>query len=64
MDRGSRFGQAAAEDAWKAKEADALYALHAAGVRVPKPVMFYEGVLLMELVVDADGHPAPRLVDA
>ena len=64
MDKGSRFGQAAAEEAWKAKEADALYALHAAGVRVPKPVMFYEGVLLMELVVDAHGHPAPRLVDA
>jgi RIO kinase 1 len=64
MDRGSRFGQAAAEAAWKAKEADALWALHAAGVRVPRPVMFYEGVLLMELVVDALGHPAPRLVDA
>jgi RIO kinase 1 len=64
MDRGSRFGQAAAEEAWKAKEADALYALHAAGVRVPRPVMFYEGVLLMELVVDSHGHPAPRLVDA
>jgi len=64
MDRGSRFGQAAAEEAWKAKEADALHALHAAGVRVPRPVMFYEGVLLMELVVDAHGHPAPRLVDA
>jgi RIO kinase 1 len=64
IQRGSRFGQAAAEDAWKAKEADALHALHAAGVRVPRPVMFYEGVLLMELVVDAHGHPAPRLVDA
>jgi RIO kinase 1 len=64
MDRGSRFGQAAGEAAWKAKEADALYALHAAGVRVPQPVMFYEGVLLMELVVDGHGQPAPRLVDA
>ena len=64
MDRGSRFGQAASEEAWKTKEADALHALHAAGVRVPRPVMFYEGVLLMELVVDAEGHPAPRLVDA
>ncbi|HEY6001562.1 MAG TPA: RIO1 family regulatory kinase/ATPase, partial [Anaeromyxobacter sp.] len=64
MDRGSRFGQAAAEDAWKAKEADALHTLHAAGVRVPKPVLFYEGVLLMELVVDPHGSPAPRLVDA
>ena len=64
MDRGSRFGRAAEEDAWMAKEADALHALHAAGVRVPRPVIFYEGVLLMELVVDAAGHPAPRLVDA
>jgi RIO kinase 1 len=64
MDRGTRFGQVAAEEAWKAKEADALYALHAAGVRVPKPVLFYEGVLLMELVVDANGRPAPRLVEA
>jgi RIO kinase 1 len=64
MDRGSRFGQAAAADAWKVKEADALYKLHAAGLRVPRPVLFYEGVLLMELVVDAHGRPAPRLVDA
>jgi RIO kinase 1 len=64
MDRGSRFGHAAAEEAWKAKESDALHRLHAAGVRVPRPVLFYEGVLLMEAVVDADGRPAPRLVDA
>ncbi len=64
IDRGSRFGRGAAEEAWKAKEAEALHALHAAGVRVPKPVLFYEGVLLMELVVDAHGRPAPRLVDA
>ena len=64
MTRGSRFGQAAAEEAWKSKEADALHALHAAGVRVPRPVLFYQGVLLMELVVDPDGHPAPRLIDA
>ncbi|MGA8891910.1 MAG: RIO1 family regulatory kinase/ATPase [Anaeromyxobacteraceae bacterium] len=64
MDRGSRFGQAAAENAWKAKESDALFLLHAAGLRVPRPVLFHEGVLLMEVVVDAHGHPAPRLVDA
>ena len=64
MERGSRFGHAAAEEAWKAKEADALHTLHAAGVRVPKPVLFYEGVLLMQLVVDPHGRPAPRLVDA
>ena len=64
MDRGSRFGQAAAEEAWKAKESDAMFRLHAAGVRVPRPVLFHEGVLLMELVLDVHGHPAPRLVDA
>ena len=64
MDRGSRFGQAAAEEAWKSKESDAMFRLHAAGLHVPRPVLFHEGVLLMEVVVDAHGRPAPRLVDA
>lgn len=64
IDRGSRFGRAEEEDEWKAAEARCLHRLHAAGVRVPTPVMFYEGVLLMELVTDADGHAAPRLIDA
>ena len=64
MEKGSKFGRAAEEDAWKSTEADALYKLHALGVRVPKPVMFYEGVLLMEAVIDPEGHPAPRLMDA
>jgi RIO kinase 1 len=64
MDKGSRFGRAAAEDAWKSAEADAMFALHAAGVHVPKPVLFYEGVLLMEVIGDAEGRVAPRLVDA
>jgi RIO kinase 1 len=64
LQRGSRFGIASAEEAWKAKESEALHTLHAAGVRVPRPIMFYEGVLLMEAVVDAEGRPARRLVDA
>jgi RIO kinase 1 len=42
---------------------DALYKLAAAGVRVPHPFGFYEGVLLMELVADEQGQPAPRLND-
>ena len=42
---------------------DALYRLSAAGVRVPKPYNFHEGVLLMELVTDAQGEAAPRLND-
>src|SRR5262245_50880941 len=50
--KGSKFGQAQAEEAWKSAEADALYKLHAAGVRVPTPVLFYEGILLMEAVID------------
>ncbi len=64
MDRGTRFGQEAAEEAWKVAEANALYKLHAAGVRVPTPVMFLDGVLLMELVRGSDGEPAPRLIDS
>ena len=63
MERGSKFGQEAAEEAWKAEEANALYKLHAAGVRVPKPVMFFDGVLFMELVRGVDGEAAPRLID-
>jgi RIO kinase 1 len=63
MERGSRFGKAAAEDAWKSAEADALYKLHAAEVRVPTPVLFLDGVLLMELVLDAEGRPARRVID-
>jgi RIO kinase 1 len=63
MDGGGRFGRDAAEQAWKSAEADALYKLVDSGVRVPTPVMFYEGVLLMELVRDGEGRPAPRLID-
>ncbi len=64
MNRGSSFGKAAAEDAWKSAEANALYKLHAEGVRVPTPVLFLDGVLLMELVLDADGEPAKRIIDS
>jgi RIO kinase 1 len=63
IDGGGRFGRDAAEQAWKSAEADALYRLVGSGVRVPAPIMFYEGVLLMDLVRDADGRPAPRLID-
>ncbi|MBK9034272.1 MAG: hypothetical protein IPL61_23910 [Myxococcales bacterium] len=63
MDSGGSFGRAAAEEAWKAAEATALGKLVAQGVRVPRPIMFYEGVLLMELVRGADGEAAKRLID-
>ena len=63
MEKGSKFGRKAQEEAWQSAEVDALYRLADAGVRVPKPYNFYEGVLLMELVVDANGNAAPRLND-
>lgn len=63
IDSGGQFGRDAAEQAWKSAEADALYKLAASDVRVPQPLMFYEGVLLMELVLDSEGRPAPRLID-
>jgi RIO kinase 1 len=58
-----RHGRQVQEDEWKNAEVDALYKLVAAGVRVPKPHLVHEGVLLMELVCDAEGAPAPRLND-
>ena len=63
MAKGSRFGREMQEAAWQSAEVDALYRLAAAGVRVPRPHNFYDGVLLMELVTDADGNAAPRLND-
>src|SRR3981081_2041406 len=63
MAKGTRFGRQAQERAWQNAEVDALYRLAAANVRVPKPYNFHEGVLLMELVTDEEGDPAPRLND-
>ena len=63
MAKGSKFGRQEQEAAWQSAEVDALYRLAAAGVRVPKPFHFFDGVLLMELVTDAHGDAAPRLND-
>ena len=63
MAKGTKFGREAQEAAWQSAEVDALYRLADAGVRVPKPYNFFEGVLLMELVTDANGDAAPRLND-
>ena len=63
MAKGTRFGRQAQERAWQSAEVDALYRLSAAGVRVPKPYNFHEGVLLMELVTNDAGEAAPRLSD-
>jgi len=63
MAKGSKFGRQEQEAAWQSAEVDALYRLAAAGVRVPQPYNFCDGVLLMELVTDAHGDAAPRLND-
>lgn len=63
MGKRTKFGRKAQEEAWQNAEVDALYRLAGAGVRVPKPYNFHEGVLLMELVTDAEGEPAARLDD-
>ena len=64
MAKGTKFGRESQEAAWQSAEVDALYRLAAAGVRVPRPYNFHEGVLLMELVTDAHGDAAPRLNDS
>jgi RIO kinase 1 len=63
MGKRSKHGRAEQEAAWKNAEVDALYRLAAAGVRVPAPHGYFSGVLIMEMVRDADGDAAPRLND-
>ncbi|WP_226704509.1 PA4780 family RIO1-like protein kinase [Microbulbifer elongatus] len=63
MSKKTRYGQREQEQAWLSAEVDALYRLASAGVRVPEPYGFVDGVLLMELVADDEGYAAPRLDD-
>jgi RIO kinase 1 len=63
MEKGSRYGRQMQEEAWQSAEVDALRRLASAGVRVPQPYNFHEGVLLMELVTNDEGNAAPRLND-
>jgi RIO kinase 1 len=63
MEKGSKFGRKQTEEIWQSAEVDALYKLANAGVRVPKAYGCIDGVLLMELICDAEGDVAPRLGD-
>ena len=63
MEKGSCYGREVQEKLWQTAEVDALFRLANAGVRVPTPYICTDGVLLMELVTDADGNAAPRLND-
>ena len=57
----SRYGREEAEKEWQNTEVEALSLLARAGVRVPESYAFLDGVLLMEMVCDENGEPAPRL---
>ena len=59
--KASKYGRKQQEVAWKNAEVDALYQLRDAGMRVPEPYGYFHGVLVMELVTDAEGSSAPRL---
>ncbi|MGA4632389.1 PA4780 family RIO1-like protein kinase [Pseudomonas solani] len=63
MAKGSKYGRKEQEENWQNAEVAALFRLAAAGVRVPKPYDFLDGVLLMELITDGYGDAAPRLND-
>jgi RIO kinase 1 len=63
MEKGSKYGRKQTEEVWQNAEVDALYKLASAGVRVPEPYGCIDGVLLMELICDAEGDVAPRLGD-
>lgn len=63
MEGNSKYGRKEREFEWQNTEVETLYLLAAAGVQVPQPLAFYEGVLLLEMAADRDGNPAPRLSD-
>lgn len=61
MGKRTRHGRAQDEAAWQSTEVDMIRRLRTAGVRVPTPYQFTDGVLFMELITDEEGEPAPRL---
>ena len=61
MEKGSKFGRQQQEETWQTAEVDALKLLASVGVRVPVPYSCVDGVLLMEMIFDAEGRVAPRL---
>ncbi len=63
MRKRGRHGRRVQEKEWKNSEVEALYRLVSVGVRVPAPYLVHEGVLLMELVQDQFGNPAPQLCE-
>ena len=63
MRKKTSYGQGLVEESWRQMEHDALQRAFHGGVRVPEPYLLYDDVLLFELLLDEEGHPAPRLAD-
>lgn len=63
MRKQSNYGKKRDESEWRSTEADIIFRLHSADVKVPEPFDFVENVLIMALVRDEHGKPAPRLAD-
>ncbi|SEE13579.1 serine protein kinase RIO [Ruania alba] len=59
--RGTRYGRTVQAGQWAATEFSVLCDLAAAGAPVPYPVQLDGTEILMELVTDTAGDPAPRL---
>ena len=59
----SSHGRAQDEAAWRSTEVEMIHRLRRADVRVPIPHHFIDGVLVMEMVTNAEGDPAPRLAE-
>ncbi len=63
MKKRSAYGREGDEAVWNSAESDTIFKLHEAGVRVPKPHAFIDGVLIMECVEAPGGGVAPRIAD-
>jgi RIO kinase 1 len=63
MSRRSRYGREEEEQAWRSTEVDILDRLQNTPVPVPRLYEFLDGVLVMEMITDDNGEPAPRLAD-
>jgi RIO kinase 1 len=63
MEGKSKYGKKERESDWQNAEVEALALLSSSGVRVPQTFGYYEGVLLLQMIADAEGNPAPRLND-
>lgn len=63
MNRESSLGRQEAEMEWQNTEVEALAIIGAAGAQVQRTCGFYEGVLLVEVILGPNDEPASRLCD-